>query len=176
MKKYVVIAVLCLVCMLGTECESGAQEQMSQWQTLGTLMEQNITDTQQQLSLVTNPIDRAALQARLDKMKEVAQGFNSALDTLTVVEDPAPGDTGLAATEAILTAAAGLTGGLSLLGIPFVRLFRQRKMIFAAVDAGGGVKDPAAAKLKLVENQAAWKSLQTHQKKNGVKNGEPAKP
>ena len=56
-----------------------------------------------------------------------------------------------------------MTGGLSLLGIPFVRLFRQRKQIFRAIDAGGGVVDPAAAKLKLVENQAAWKALQKHQ-------------
>ena len=164
MKQFMIILVVCsTLAMSGAECEQGAQQQMTQWQTLNQLMVDNIADTQAKLYLVNNPIDRAALQARLDKMKEVSQGFNEALGTLTVIPDPAPLDTEASMLEAALVALAGVTGGATLLGVPFIRLFRQRKMIFAAVDAGGGVKDPAAAKLKLVENQAAWKALQNHQ-------------
>lgn len=164
MKRLLIIITLCTIPLFGTECSTSDQQaQMTQWQTLGELMEQNIIDTQQKLALITDPIDRAASQARLEKMREVSASFNDTLGTLSVVDDPAAGDAGLAATEAALGALAGMTGGLSLLGIPFVRLFRQRKQIFRAIDAGGGVVDPAAAKLKLVENQAAWKALQKHQ-------------
>lgn len=174
MKKYLIIAVLCLVPMLGSECEQNASDQFETWQTLGAQMEQNITDTENQLHLINDPVERAAVQARLNKMKEISGKFNDTLGTITVVDDPAEGDAGLAAVEAALTAAAGLTGGATLLAVPFVRLFRQRKQIFKAVDAGGGVVDPAAAKLKLVENQAAWKALQDFQKQNG--NSEPKPP
>ena len=168
MKRLLIIAVLCTIPLLGSECESNQQQQMTAWQTLGEQMEQNINDTEQQLHLVTDPIQRAGIQARLTKMKEISQAFNSTLGTIAVVDDPATGDAGAAAIEAALAAAAGLTGGLSLLGLPFVRLFRQRKQIFKAVDAGGGVVNPTAAKLKLVENAGAWAALQKFQKNGGT--------
>ena len=168
MKRLLIISALCIVPLFGVECsESTQQQQMTQWQTLGALMEQNIIDTQNKLHLVTDPVDRAAMQARLDKMREISSGFNTTLAGITVVDDPAPGDAGLGATEAALTMLAGVTGGASLLAVPFIRLFRQRKQIFQAVDAGGGVVDVSAAKLKLVENQGAWKALQKHQANGG---------
>ncbi len=168
MKRTLIIAVLCLVPMLGSECsESQQQQQLDQWVALGEQMEQNIADTKEQLHLVTDPIQRAGIEAKLAKMEEIANAFTTTLSGVSVVDDPAAAATEAQAIEGILGAAAGLTGGLSLLGIPFVRLFRQRKQIFRAVDAGGGVANPQAAKLKLMENAGAWKALQKFQK-NGA--------
>jgi len=164
MKRTLIIAVLCLVPMLGSECsQSQQQQQLDQWVALGEQMEQNIADTKEQLHLVTDPIQRAGIEAKLAKMEEIANAFTTTLSGVSVVDDPAAGDASAAAIEGVLGAAAGLTGGLSLLGIPFVRLFRQRKQIFKAVDAGGGVKDVAAAKAVLKHNAGAWKALQNHQ-------------
>jgi len=164
MKRALIIGVLCLVPMLGSECsESEQQNQLDAWTSLGELMEENIRDTKLKLHLITDPIQRAGIEAKLAKMEEIAGAFNSTLGTISVVVDPAAGDTEAMAIEGILGAAAGLTGGLSLLGIPFVRLFRQRKQIFKAVDAGGGVQNVAAAKAVLKQNAGAWKALQKHQ-------------
>ncbi len=171
MKRYLIIGALCVVPMFAVECtESQQQSQMDSWQALGDLMEQNIVDTEMQLHLVKDPIQRAGIAAKLAKAKEIAAAYNSTLDTIVLVpvDDPAPGDSGAAAIEGALAAAAGLTGGLSLLGIPLVRLFRQRRMIFKAIDAGGGVVDATAAKMKLLENAGAWKALQKHQANGGV--------
>lgn len=169
MKRYLIIGALCIVPLFAAECSTSDQQaQMTQWQALGEQMEENIVDTQAQLHLVTDPVDRAAIEARLNKMREISSAFNSTLGTITVIDDPAPGDAGAAAIEGALAAAAGLTGGLSLLGIPFVRLFRQRKQIFKAIDAGGGVVDATRAKMKLLENVGAWKALQRHQANGGV--------
>lgn len=168
MKRYLIIGALCLVPLFATECSTSDQQvQFEQWTELGILMKENIAETKQKLHLVTDPIARAGIEAKLTKMEEISTAFNDTLAGVSVVDDPASGDTEAAAIEGVLAAAAGLTGGLSLLGIPFIRLFRQRKQIFKAVSAGGGVQDVAAAKKVLKQNAGAWAALQKFQANGG---------
>jgi len=168
MKRYLIIGVLCMTPLFAVECSTSQQQaQFEQWTTLGELMEQNIADTQQKLHLITDPVDRAGVEAKLAKMMEISTAFNTTLDGVSVVDDPAAGDAGAAAIEASLAALAGVTGGASLLGVPFIRLFRQRKQIFKAVAAGGGVGDVAAAKKVLKQNAGAWAALQKFQANGG---------
>ncbi len=148
------IAVL-VVSMSLTACGPAAtDQQLGIMQDSVAVLEQEIVSNRKDLVVVTDPVQRAKLEAAINTQLKQVRILKVALDKAENMAD-AKWTTG----EAVI----GMIGTFfppALLALPWIRtLRRQRTAIFDSIKAGGGPKDPDAAKLSLFKQPAARKAF-----------------
>ena len=153
MNKLVIAIVLASAVVLG--CTTGpSQEELAPWQDSSAVLREEITAMEIELLQVSDPIERASLQAKVAEMSRVADILDTAIQSATDPED---------APFAFLETALLVAGGFfppAILGLPIIRtLRRQRSAIFTAVAAGGGPINSDAAKASLKSNTGAVTAL-----------------
>jgi len=137
-------------------------EQLQTWQDASAQLGEEIIVYQQELAGITDPVERAAMEARVAEMQRQHAIFDKALGA---AEDAR--DIPWAIGETLVGVLAGVfpVAGIAL---PFIRTLRkQRESIFKAVQAGGGVVDKEKAKAALKENPAAVAALSKWKIDNG---------
>ena len=119
-----------------------------------SMLKDEIGKNQQDLAVVSDPVQRAKLDAANELMLKQIVIFENALKDAEDMTD---------AKWGIGEAVVGVIGGFfppALLALPWIRtLRRQRSAIFKAVNAGGGVVDKSAAKAVLKDTPAAVAAL-----------------
>ncbi len=115
---------------------------------------EEVKRNQLDLATIVDPFDRKALEDKNEWMLKQITIFE---ESFASAKDAA--DAKWSTAEAIL----GVIGGFfppALIGLPIIRtLRRQRTAIFDSIKAGGGPKDPTAARLALHENPSARKAF-----------------
>lgn len=140
-------------------------EQLKTWQDASAQLGKEITIYQQELAGVKDPVERAALEARVVEMQRQYAIFDKAINA---AEDA--GDIPWAIGETVVGVLAGFFPAAGL-ALPFIRTLRkQRASIFKSIDAGGGVLNKKAAKAALNENPAAVAALSKWKTENGNAN------
>ncbi len=149
MNKLVIAMVLASSVILGG-CSTTSPEDLATWQQSSAILREELTALEIELLQVSDPIERASLQAKVAEMKRVADIFDTAIQSATDSAD---------APFAFMETALLVAGGFfppALLGLPIIRtLRRQRTAIFTAVAAGGGPNNPNLAKASLKSNPGA---------------------
>lgn len=139
------------------------QETLQIWQDASAQLTTEITTYKQELVGVTDPVDRAALEATVAELQRRHAIFDEALQS---AEDAR--DVPWAIGEMVIGAIAGVVPAAGI-ALPFIRTLRkQRASIFKSVDAGGGVKNSVAAKAALKQNPAAAAALAKWKLQNGT--------
>ncbi len=153
MRKLVIAIVLVSSVALGG-CSTTSPEDLATWQQSSAILGEEITALEIELLQVSDPIERASLQAKVAEAKRVHEIFDNAITSATSAAD---------APFAFMETALLVAGGFfppALLGLPIIRtLRRQRSAIFTAVAAGGGPNNPNLAKASLKSNPAAMNAL-----------------
>lgn len=158
MRKILIIAV---VFVAGCASLPNDQE-LALWKQQSAALTRDIAEVEIQLSAVSDPIERAGLQAKLQQMKS----FAARLDT-GIQDAQTAGEARSAALDALLWGVAGAIPGFGL-AVPLIkRGFSVANHLMKSVDAGGGVKDGAAASAELMKSPAAAKAFQKHKAANG---------
>ncbi len=144
------IAVL-IVSVSLTACGPGATDaQLGIMQDSMSVLEQEIVANKQDLVTVTDPVERAKLEAAIDTQLRQVRILKDALDKAENMAD-AKWTTG----EAVV----GMIGTFfppALLALPWIRALRkQRTAIFGSVKAGGGPVMPEEARKSLIDNSPA---------------------
>lgn len=156
------ITVVLCVCLTGCLGAGPDDEQLLGWKSDVSALRADIRENEAVLETIQDPVKRASLIAANRAIEKrviiIDDAIQGALDS-----DDAKG----AMWDATLKIAGGFFPPLLLLG-PWVKaLRRQRKTIFRAVDAGGGVLRLEDAKKVLTEDKQAHAALQKYQKANG---------
>jgi len=144
---------------------TATDQQLGIMQDSIAVLEQEIVSNRKDLVVVTDPVQRAELEAAIDTQLKQVRIFKAALDKAENMAD-AKWTTG----EAVI----GMIGTFfppALLALPWIRtLRRQRTAIFDSIKAGGGPKDPDAAKLSLLKQPAARKAFLKWKNGSGAAN------
>lgn len=164
MKRIGAIAAIYVVLVFAvTACGPGS-EQLAAWQDASTQLGQEIQQVQVELATVEDPVQRASLEAKLQILMDMHTRLDAAIQDAETSKD---------AGWALLETAVGVAGGFfppALLALPFIRTARKSlPNIMAAVEAGGGVVNPQAAKAALKADPKAYATLQAWKAKNGHK-------
>lgn len=137
-------------------------EQLKTLQDASAQLGTEITVYKQELAGVSDPVERAALQARVAEMQRQHAIFDKAI---SAAEDA--DDIPWAIGETIVGVVAGFFPAAGL-ALPLIRTLRkQRASIFKAVEAGGGVVNKTAAKAVLKQNHSAVAALSKWKGENG---------
>ena len=148
------ILIVCVLAVSLAGCVTTSPEDLATWQQTSAVLQEELTALEVDLLTVQDPIERASLQAKLAETKRIAAIFDTAIQSASDSAD-AP----FAFAETALAVAGGFFPP-ALLALPFIRtLRRQRKSIFTAVAAGGGVVDPEKAKASLKTDPGAIAAL-----------------
>ena len=140
-------------------------EEVASWKQASSDLAAEIGNIQADLILVEDPVQRAEMQATLDEIAPTVDRLNQA-----VQQAESGGDVGWGLLEGALAVAAGFFPGVGML-IPFVRSARRlgQKKVFDVVLAGGGPKNPDAAKTAMAEDPKLMAEFQVWKAANGAK-------
>lgn len=140
-----------------------SDEELSIWQDQSSALTRDIAEVEIQLATVTDPIQRAGLEVKLQQMKSFSDRLNAGIKDAKTA-----GEAREAGLDALLFGIGGMVPGFAL-AIPLIkRGFSVAGHLMKSVDAGGGVKDGAAASAELIKNPAALKAFQKHKAANGA--------
>ncbi len=153
--------VLTLPLLLGGQCQfAPTDEEVAGWKQASADLAAEIGNIQADLILVEDPVQRAKIERALAEIAPTVDRLNDA-----VQRAESGGDVGWGLLEGALLVAAGFFPWAAAI-VPFVRSARRiaQKKVFDVVLAGGGPKNPDAAKAamatdpKLMAEFEVWKA------------------
>jgi len=159
--------ILAIAIMAGAGCFGDRDEKLLALQQFSASIHEEIGLARADLAMISDPSERARLEKWLNWAESVAGRTDQEIQKAQDL-----GDAGWGVGEMIVAVVGGFFPP-ALMALPLIRAFRRNRRnlqsVFKSVDAGGGVKNPDAARTVLGENGgSAYLAFKAWREANGA--------